>query len=77
MITVQDVGNAPITTNGNTANLRHLLITTDLAHSIYGLTTGSTFSEFRFLGRNSKPSGRGNSFPFHFREQRSNLTKSL
>ena len=32
LITVQDLGNAPITTDGNTANPRHLLITTDLAH---------------------------------------------
>lgn len=32
LMTVQDAGNAPVTTDGNTANLRHLLITTDITH---------------------------------------------
>jgi hypothetical protein len=32
LITVQDMGNAPITIARNTSNLRHLLMTTDLAH---------------------------------------------
>jgi hypothetical protein len=31
LITVQDLGSAPTTTEGNTANLRHFQVTTDLA----------------------------------------------